>query len=446
MNSSLPVERASLGFPPLSEGSLQSDNEQKLSFGDSTADYQQRRRLQPSAESPRVYNFPILPMLESSDEDEEVSLVSSLSHDESLFKRARQSPMNRDKFFDEIIEPQSIMTRKQPPQEIFLPVLHGEIRSTSLPDRSVDAYETPSSPLSSSSCARSLNGQTCARQSSTGRTEAFLSGNKPTASIPTIFRTTLASSSPLSRPELARRTVSFPEATATVFAHQHDRSSRTLQTTPWRQGRSEQSRRQHCNLYCAPPLSSGAIRNNSNDVFASRNGPETPVRRPRHRTVRTAGSLPMDRILVNGSLVTHVQLPNLTCEALSMSSSPEDAKLLGRRPRRLVGRGVSGTVSVGSIVGQSTFVTAPTSSASTGGIDNVESFRRHLKVQRMLNTIVAGPTNRRASRIQRELKCVWNHVSSPIQRWMDKLSPKSAATSGSLSSEVKLKRSAGCLT
>lgn len=461
MNSSLSFEQEQSELAaPSPAGSYHSDDdddEQKLSFGDESAG--RRHFRADTTSSPRAYNFPILPMLDSSDEEEEASLVSSLSLDDSQLQHLRhhrRSPLNNDRFFDEIVEPRQ---RIQPPNEIFIATRPEAEPSTIVTNGMIETHQLPPSPMSSS-CANkpsrqgpsrsSFAGQVAGLQHTTITTTATNDNAESLTPKPQLLRST---PHPLliSKPEVARRAATLPELGDNRSATSSRRGLGSEFSTPRLRQRPPLHSPEYSNIHSSPFLSSEATLFNS----IPESTPETHSRRPRHRLVRTAGSLPLDRILVNGNFVTHVQLPNLPSDGLSMSSSPDDAKLLGLRPRRLIRRGVSGTVSVGSLVGQSTFITAPTASSSTVGMDTVESFQRHLKVQRMLNTIVAGPseTRPRSSRIQRELKCVWGHVSSPIQRWMDKLSPKSgggtsSSGAGSYPSphKVELKRAAGFLT
>jgi hypothetical protein len=92
----------------------------------------------------------------------------------------------------------------------------------------------------------------------------------------------------------------------------------------------------------------------------------------------------------------------------------------------------AGAISVGSIVGQSSFHTIPTeSSASFSSSD--PSFYQHLRVQRTLNNILHESTSKRRGVVRTELKFMWEKISLPLKQMGQKDS-------------VDLRRASGCLT
>jgi hypothetical protein len=124
----------------------------------------------------------------------------------------------------------------------------------------------------------------------------------------------------------------------------------------------------------------------------------------------------------------------------SVLSSQEDVSLLGNRPRRRHHRHPSLTVSVGSLVGQSSFVTAPSATATaTSSSFSDQSWQHQLNAQRALDHLVGDVTTSATIRTRRnpvkeEIKYVWGRVSTPIRRLTG------------TDETVKLKRASGCLT
>lgn len=125
-------------------------------------------------------------------------------------------------------------------------------------------------------------------------------------------------------------------------------------------------------------------------------------------------------------------------------SSQGDVSILGNRPRRIHHRNPSTALSVGSIVGQSSFVTAPsaahtaTSSSFSG---QSQSWQHQQNAQRALDDLVADVTttatmamHTRRNPVKEDMKYIWGRVSTPIRRL--------AGTD----EIVILNRASGCLT
>jgi hypothetical protein len=128
-----------------------------------------------------------------------------------------------------------------------------------------------------------------------------------------------------------------------------------------------------------------------------------------------------------------------TISKCSFFSSQEDVSILGNRPRRRHHRNPSSALSVGSIVGQSSFVTAPSASPTATSSFSDQSWQHQLNAQRALDRLVADVTtpaamHTRRNPIKEEIKYVWGRVSTPIRRL--------TGTDG----KAKLTRASGCLT
>jgi hypothetical protein len=162
--------------------------------------------------------------------------------------------------------------------------------------------------------------------------------------------------------------------------------------------------------------------------------PRTPTR-PRHVRIdscpdvypspETAMASPARSLIVNDK-VQH-NIPH---------REDRDSILLSKaRPALIQHRHLSGTISVGSIVGKSSFHTVPTDTSSTGSSAEVQGYYQHLQAQRTLNILNGTPTRRRRRSVMRsELKYVWNRVSSPLKNKYVK------------EASVDFTRASGCLT
>jgi hypothetical protein len=125
-------------------------------------------------------------------------------------------------------------------------------------------------------------------------------------------------------------------------------------------------------------------------------------------------------------------------------SSQEDVSILGNRPRRHHHRNPSTALSVGSYVGQSSFVTAPSvtqTATSMSFSDHSQSWQHQQNAQRALDHLVADVTtpaamamHTRRNPVKEDMKYIWGRVSTPIRRL--------TSTDG----KVILNRASGCLT
>jgi hypothetical protein len=125
-------------------------------------------------------------------------------------------------------------------------------------------------------------------------------------------------------------------------------------------------------------------------------------------------------------------------------SAQEDVSILGNRPRRHHHRNPSTGLSVGSLVGQSSFVTAPSvtqTATSTSFSDQSASWQHQQYAQRALDHLVAEVTTpaamamqTRRNPVKEDMKYIWGRVSTPIRRL--------TGTDG----KVILNRASGCLT
>jgi hypothetical protein len=124
-------------------------------------------------------------------------------------------------------------------------------------------------------------------------------------------------------------------------------------------------------------------------------------------------------------------------------SAQEDVSILGNRPRRLHHRNPSTALSVGSIVGQSSFVTAPSATPTgTSSSFSDQSWHQHqLNAQRAMDHLVSEVTtpaamamHTRRNPVKEDMKYIWGRVSTPMRRL--------TGTEG----KVELKRASGCLT
>ena len=134
----------------------------------------------------------------------------------------------------------------------------------------------------------------------------------------------------------------------------------------------------------------------------------------------TSYSIPEDSVIINGALIEGIR--NRDTDFIPFDY-PE---LLGNRKRRVHRRAHSGTeISVGSIVGQSTLLTAPTSAPSISDSD-VSSVRKSLRsthiAEEMLQDIIGANDGLACCQVRRpknvvkeELKYVANKLTSPIR-------------------------------
>ena len=160
--------------------------------------------------------------------------------------------------------------------------------------------------------------------------------------------------------------------------------------------------------------------------------PRTPTR-PKHVRInscpnaypspQTAMASPARSLIVNGK-VQH-NIPH---------REDKDSILLRKaRPALIHHRNLSGTISVGSIVGKSSFHTIPTDTSSSGSSAKVQGYYQHMQAERTLNILNGTPTRTRRSIVRSELKYVWNRVSSPLKQFGKEAS-------------VDFTRASGCLT
>ena len=159
--------------------------------------------------------------------------------------------------------------------------------------------------------------------------------------------------------------------------------------------------------------------------------PRTPTR-PKHVRINscpnaypspeTAMASPARSLIVNGK-VQH-NIPH---------REDKDSILLSKaRPALIHHRNLSGTISVGSIVGKSSFHTVPTDTSSSGSSAKVQGYYQHLQAQRTLNILNGTPTQRRRSIVLSELKYAWNRVSSPLKQFVKEVPVDFTRASGCL--------------
>lgn len=142
-----------------------------------------------------------------------------------------------------------------------------------------------------------------------------------------------------------------------------------------------------------------------------------------HSSPETAMASPARSLIVNGK-VQH-NIPH---------REDKDSRLLSKaRPALIQHRNLSGTISVGSIVGKSSFHTVPTDASSSGSSAEVQGYYQHLQAQRTLNILNGTPIRRRRKFVRSELKYVWNRASSPLKQFGKEAS-------------VDFRRASGCLT
>jgi hypothetical protein len=167
----------------------------------------------------------------------------------------------------------------------------------------------------------------------------------------------------------------------------------------------------------------------------------TPFSTPDMRKLPRPTSI--SRVLTMGSTITG-GTSTISKGSGTFVSSQEDVSILGNRPRRHHHRNPSTALSVGSVVGQSSFVTAPSAAltATSGSFsDQSQSFQHQKNAQRVLDHLVAEVTtptamamHNRRNPVKEDMKYIWGRVSIPIRRL--------AGTDG----EVILQRASGCLT
>lgn len=133
----------------------------------------------------------------------------------------------------------------------------------------------------------------------------------------------------------------------------------------------------------------------------------------------TSYSIPEDSVIINGALIEGIR-------SRDADFLPFDYPELGNRKRRVHRRVHSGTeISVGSIVGQSTLLTAPTSTPSISDSD-ASSIRKSLRsasiAEEMLQEITGAndgiaccQVRRPKNVVKEELKYVANKLTSPIR-------------------------------
>jgi hypothetical protein len=153
----------------------------------------------------------------------------------------------------------------------------------------------------------------------------------------------------------------------------------------------------------------------------------------------------ISRVLTMGSTITG-GTSIISKGSGTFISSPEDVSILGNRPRRQHHhRNPSTALSVGSVVGQSSFVTAPsaTLTATSGSFSDQQSqsWQHQQNAQRAVDHLVADVTtpaamamHTRRNPVKEDMKYIWGRVSTPIRRL--------TGTDG----KVILKRASGCLT
>jgi hypothetical protein len=120
---------------------------------------------------------------------------------------------------------------------------------------------------------------------------------------------------------------------------------------------------------------------------------------------------------------------NSACQSISDSKAPSttptwassDVALLGDRPKRRHRRVLSGAYSVGTLVGQSSLITDPTTICSSSSLSLSETSRQH--------------NRRRAAGVKNELKFMLGRVASPILR-----------LTKTDTNKPELNRAKGCLT
>jgi hypothetical protein len=201
----------------------------------------------------------------------------------------------------------------------------------------------------------------------------------------------------------------------------------------------------------APDLSPISTGGKSPGVFRptmGRSRPSPMVFSTSESTLKVPRPAPMLRVLstsskIHGSSVT----AGSTITGGSVLSS-EDLSFLGNRPRRSHLRSPSAALSVGSIVGQSSFVsivgqssfgTAPTvTPTAVSSSFSDQSWQHQLNAQRAMDHLVADITpasSNKRNPVKKEIKYVWDRVSTPIRR-----------LTGTDGRKIELKRASGCLT
>ena len=194
----------------------------------------------------------------------------------------------------------------------------------------------------------------------------------------------------------------------------------------------------------APILTGGASPTNIRPTMhRNRSSPMViPFSAPDMRKLPRPTSI--SRVLTMGSTITG-GASTISKGSGTFVSSQEDISILGNRPRRHHYRNPSTALSVGSIVGQSSFVTAPSSAtltATSGSFsDQSQSFQHQQNAQRALDDLVAEVTtpaamamHARRNPVKEDMKYIWGRVSTPIRRL--------TGTDG----KVILQRASGCLT
>ena len=125
--------------------------------------------------------------------------------------------------------------------------------------------------------------------------------------------------------------------------------------------------------------------------------------------------------------------------------SLEEMSFLGNPQRRCHRRKPSAALSIGSMVGVSSFVSVPTATptATSSFSDCNNSWRHELQAHEILETVHADPTysnssirhgSRKRNPVKEELKYVWGRVATPMRRLTG------------TKKTVDLQRASGCLT
>jgi hypothetical protein len=183
-----------------------------------------------------------------------------------------------------------------------------------------------------------------------------------------------------------------------------------------------------------PPFPIPTLRRGRSVPQQERGSPRTPTG-PKHVRIHscpiiysspeTAMTSPARSLIVNGK-VQH-NTPH---------REDKDPMLLSKaRPALIQNRNLSGMISVGSIVGKSSFHTVLTENSSSRSSATVEAqgYYQHLQAQRTLNILNGTPIGKRRSSIVRsELKYVWNRVSSPLKQFVKEPSADFTRASGCL--------------
>jgi hypothetical protein len=144
----------------------------------------------------------------------------------------------------------------------------------------------------------------------------------------------------------------------------------------------------------------------------------------------------ISRVLTMGSTVTG-GASTISKGSGTFVSSQEDVSILGNRPRRHHHRNPSTALSVGSIVGQSSFFTAPSAALTATSGSFSDQSQSHWALDQTVaevTTPAAMAMHNRRNPVKEDMKYIWGRVSTPIRRL--------TGTDG----KVQLQRASGCLT